>query len=176
MRPAAQVFDILADVSRAREWDPSVLAVKVINKGPWSERAKAIWHIKSGKEVLEMVEVVTAFSRPNIVASSFEFIRYLPPTPQQITDRGLPDINHEYELAEQFKFMFGNAPVTGSQEIRVIALAADQTTLQISFNISIGGVTRAIAHISGLFRRNPLKKLLKNIKTVAEAAPENGNG
>ncbi len=122
-----------------------------------------------------MVEIVTAFSRPDSVATAFEFIRFLPPTPQQIEGRGLPDINHEFELAEQFRFMYGNAPVTGSTEFRLTALTPGQTTLQVSFNISIGGVTGAIARISWLFRRKPLKKLLKNIKTVAEAAPENSD-
>ena len=113
-RPIADVFDILADVKRASEWDKSVLGVEIISKGPWSERAKSIWHLKSGKETLELIETVTEFSRPNIIASNFEITRFLPPTPQQIQERGLPDINHEFELGEQFKFMFGNGPVTGN--------------------------------------------------------------
>jgi len=176
VRPIEDVFDIVTDVKRASEWNKSVLGVEIINKGPWSERAKSIWHLKSGKETLEMIETVTGFSRPNTITSTFEITRFLPPTPQQIKDRKLPNINHEYELAEQFTGVFGNNPVTGNATMELVAAGDNETTLQVSYNISIGGVTGAIGRISGLFRRKPLKKLLKNIKTVAEAAPENVDG
>lgn len=175
-RPIADVFDLLADVKRATEWDKSVVGVEVIDKGPWSKRAKSIWHLKHGKETLEMIEVVTGFSRPDLIASTFEITRFLPPTPQQIEDQNLPNINHEYELAEEFASMFGKSPVTGNAKMKLLAGGDNETTLQISFELSLGGYIAIMARISGLFRRKPIRKFLKNIKKVAESASENING
>ncbi len=174
--PIEDVFGLIMDINRAREWDKSVLGVEIIKKGPWNERAKAIWHLKFGKEALELIETVTGFTRPDLIASTFEITRFLPPTPQQIEDRKLPNINHEFELAEEFAGMFGKSPVTGNSKMELLAGGGNETALQISFEISLGGYSAIMARISGLFRRKPLKRILKNIKTVAEAASENGNG
>ncbi|MCF6317386.1 MAG: hypothetical protein L3J30_14175 [Marinosulfonomonas sp.] len=175
-RPIEHVFGIVMDVNRAREWDKSVLGVEVIIKGPWNERAKSIRHLKSGNQTLELIETVTGFWRPDHIASAFGISRFLPPTPQQIEDQKLPDINHEYELAEGFTGMFGKSPVTGNSRIELLAGGGNETALQISFGLSLGGYSAIMARISGLFRRKPLKKILNSIKTVAEATPENGDG
>lgn len=175
-RPIEHVFGIIMDINRAREWDKSVLGVELIVKGPWNERAKAIWHLKFGKETLEPIETVTGFWRPDLIASAFEISRFLPPTPQQIEDQKLPDINPEYELAKEFTGMFGKSPATGSSRMELLAGGDNETALQISFGLFLGGYSAIMARISGSFRRKPLKKFLNSIKTVAESTPENGNG
>lgn len=175
-RPVETVFDLLADVKRATEWDKSVIGVEIIHKGPWSERAKSIWHLKAGKETLEVIETVTAYSTPNVIASTFEITRFLPPTPQQIKDRGLPDINHEFELGEQFKFQYGNGPVSGNLRLECTVSGNDETILQIDFEYIVGGYTATAARVARLFRHKPLKKPLKNIKKAAESEPKTQNG
>lgn len=168
LRPQEEVFDLVTNPDLAPAWNGSIHSVDILTGGPWEPGSQAIWVTEFGSDKLEYIETAIECVRPKLTASTYEFIRFVPPTPEEIRKEGLPRINYEYELHEQFQTMFGKYRPTGIIVNEFLPADENTTVLRITDDLEIGGLAGFLSRMAIIFRRKPLKKTLKLIKSTIE--------
>ena len=174
LRPPPEVYDLVSNPRQASVWNPAILGVETITSGPWAPGSQTIWILNFGGDKLEMIETAIECSRPERIASTYEFIRFLPPTPAEISEKGMPRINYEYELGEKFHTMFGKYRPSGLTVIELFPRDDNATFLRITDELQIGGIAGFTHRMAILFRRQPLKKLIKSMKITIESEQPEG--
>jgi len=174
LRPPHEVYNLVSNPRLVSVWNPVVLDATTLTSGPWVPGSQTIWILNFGGEKLEMIETAIECNKPVRIASTYEFTRFIPPTPAEISEKGMPRINYEYELSEKFRAMFGKYRPSGLTVIELFPKDDNATFLRITDELQIGGIAGFTRRMAILFRRQPLKKLIKSMKATIESEQPGG--